>query len=130
MQRIPLSAHAECVDGPCGDLAGLVVRADTRALEYLVVRDTTAGHAMERLVPRGRVDPSAMNVVHLDCTLAELGKMQALNVQELVDPSAGKQGGAVYGSAGRYSVSDEERAPEGTGVLRLTQRVEATNGVI
>ena len=130
MQRIPLHAHAECTDGPCGDLAGVVVKADTRGVEYYVVRDNTPGHAIERLVPRLRVDPSAMHIVHLDCTLSEFEKMQPLNVQELVDPSAGKQGGTVYGHAGRYGVMDAERAPDGTGVLRETQRVEATDGVI
>lgn len=62
MQRIPLTAHAECVDGPCGELAGLV---------------TTPGHPIERLVPRVRVDPAATHGIHLDCTRAELGKMQA-----------------------------------------------------
>ena len=55
MHRIPLTAPAECVDGPCGGLAGLVIRADSRTLEYYVVRDTTPGHPIERLVPRVRV---------------------------------------------------------------------------
>src|SRR5438045_669656 len=131
MPRIPLTAHAECVDGPCGDLAGLCVRADTRALEYYVVRDTTPGHPIERLVPRARLDPSAPNLVHLNCTLEELGKMQPLNVQEIQAAApSGAHSGSFYGHAGGYGVMDSERAPEGTGVLRTEQRVEAKNGNI
>ena len=118
MQRIPLTAHAECVDGPCGELAGLVIRADSRTLEYYVVRDATPGHPIERLVPRARVHPAATTGIRLDCTLAELGKMEPLNVQELT------------ASGGRYGVEDSERAPDGTGVLRPDQHVEATDGKI
>jgi len=127
MQRIPLTAHAECTDGPCGDLAGLVIRADSRALEYYVVRDTSPGHPIERLVPRARADTAATGTLHLDCTLAELGKMQPLSVQEV---TTGRSGGTAYGHAGSYGVEDSERAPDGTGVLRPEQQVEATNGKV
>jgi len=129
MQKIPLAAHAECVDGPCGELAGLVIRADSRTLEYFVVRDITPGHPIERLVPRAQVDAAATNGIHLDCTLAELGKMQPLNVQE-VTTSGGKSSGTAFGHAGGYNVEDSERAPDGTGVLRPDQRVEASDGKI
>ena len=128
MARIPLTAHAECVDGPCGDLAGLVIRADSRTLDYYVVRDTTPGHPIERLVPRAQVDLAATNPIHLNCTVAELGKMQPLNVQEVT--AGGRSSGAVYGHAGGYGVADSERAPDGTGVLRQDQHVEATDGKI
>jgi hypothetical protein len=128
MQRIPLTAHAECVDGPCGDLAGLVIRADSRTLEYYVVRYTTPGHPIERLVPRARVDPTTANIIRVDCTLAELGKMQPLNVQE-VTASGGRSSGA-FGHAGGYGVADSERAPDGTGVLRPDQRLEASDGKV
>src|SRR5947209_3088198 len=113
MHQIPLTAHAECVDGPCGDLAGLCVRADTRAVEYYVVRDTTPGHAIERLVPRGRLNPEA-TPVRVDCTLAELGKLQPLNVQELqAGGPSGARGPASYGQAGGLGLVDAERAPDG-----------------
>ena len=128
MQRIPLTAQAECVDGPCGEVAGLVIRADSRSLEYYVVRDTTPGHAIERLVPRAQVDPAATSVIRLDCTLAELGKMQPLSVQEVT--AGGGSSSSAFGRAGSYSVEDSERAPEGTGVLRQDQRVEATDGKV
>jgi len=128
MQRIPLTAHVECVDGPCGDVAGLVIRADSRVLEYYVVRDTTPGHPIERLVPRARVNATTTNPVRVDCTLAELGKMQPLNVQEVTAAGGGSSG--AFGHAGSYGVADSERAPDGTGVLRLDQRVEASDGKI
>ena len=130
MQRIPLTAHAECVDGPCGDLSGLVVRADSRTLEYYVVRDTTPGHPLERLVQRARVerDPAGSASVKLDCSLAELAKLPPLSVQELVSSSGGK--GSSYGRAGDYRVMDSERAPDGTGVLRQDMKVEASNGKV
>jgi uncharacterized membrane protein len=124
MQRMPLTARAECADGPCGELTGLVVSADSRTLEYYVVRDTTPGHLIERLVPRARLDPASIDVVQLDCTRAELGKMQPLNVQEYGLTAPPKRGSGTMG------LVDSERAPEGTGVLRQTQRVEATNGNI
>jgi hypothetical protein len=130
MPRIPLTAHAECREGPCGALAGLVVKANSRTLEYYVVRDTTPGHPIERLVPRARVDPAVINVVHLDCTRDELGKMQPLNVQELTSAPEARSRGNSYGQAGGYSLVDSERPPDGTGVLRPDQRVEATNGKI
>ena len=82
VQRIPLTAKAQCADGARGDLSGLVVRADSRTLEYFVVLDNTEGHRIERLVPRtqGHLDPTG--VVALDCSYAQLTKMQPLNVQE------------------------------------------------
>jgi len=99
-------------------------------VEYYVVRDTTPGHAIERLVPRGRLNPEA-TPVRLDCTLAELGKLQPLNVQELqAGGPSGARGPASYGQAGGLGLVDAERAPDGTGVLRATQDVEATNGKI
>ncbi len=128
MHRIPLTAPAECVDGACGGLSGLVIRADSRTVEYYVVRDTTPGHAIERLVPRAQVDPAATTAIHLDCTLAELGKMQPLNVQEVT--AGGKSSGTTFGHVGRYGVEESERAPDGTGVLRQDQRVEATDGKV
>ena len=128
MLRIPLTAHAECTDGPCGDLSGLVIRADSRTLEYFVVRDTTPGHPIERLVPRAEIDPAAGSTMRLSCTLAELGKMQPLNVQEVT--SGGGSSSGAYGRAGGYNVADSERAPDGTGVLRQDQHVEATDGKI
>jgi uncharacterized membrane protein len=121
MQRIPLTAHAECTDGPCGDLSGLCVRADSRVLEYYVVRDTTPGHPIERLVARTRVDPGAISSVKLDCTREELAKMQPLNVQEMQQLKAGSS---------QSGVVDSERAPDGTGVLRQDQTVEAKNGKV
>jgi uncharacterized membrane protein len=125
MQRIPLTAHAECTDGPSGDLSGLIVRAETRALEYYVVGDTTPGHAIERLVPRARVDASSLTLLHLNCTLAELGKMQPLSEQQYALTGPPKSG-----SSGKYGLVDAERAPDGTGVLRASQVVEAKNGKI
>jgi uncharacterized membrane protein len=121
MQRIPLTAHAECADGPCGELSGLCVRADSRVLEYYVVADTTPGHPIERLVARTRVDPSAISTVKLDCTREELAKMQPLNVQEMQQLKAGSS---------QSGVVDSERAPDGTGVLRQNQVVEAKNGKV
>lgn len=121
MRRIPLTARAECVEGPCGELAGLVVRANSHSLEYYVVRDTTPGHPIERLVPCSRVDPVATNVIRLDCTRDELAKMQSLNVQEYQQLKA---------DSPEFGIVDSERAPDGTGVLRHVQRVEATNGNI
>ena len=88
MHRIPLTAPAECVDGPCGKLAGSVIKANSRTLEYYVVRDTTPGHPIERLVPRARVDATAINVIRLDCTLAELSKMQPLSPSAAASNSA------------------------------------------
>jgi uncharacterized membrane protein len=121
MQRIPLTAHAQASDGPCGELSGLVVSAEPPTLEYYVVRDTTPGHPIERLVPRARLDPAAIDMVRLDCTRDELGKMQPLSVQEYqqTDPKSSRMG-----------IVDSERPPEGTSVLRQTQKVEATNGNI
>src|SRR5947209_5203045 len=83
--------------------------------------ESAPGKPIERLVARTRVDPGTLNVVRLDCTLAELGKMQPLNVQERQQTKAG---------SGQMAVVDSERAPDGTGVLRLDQKVEATNGTI
>jgi len=128
MLRIPLTAHAECADGPCGDLTGLVIRADSRTLEYYVIRDTTPGHPIERLVPRAQVDPTTANPIHVGCTLAELGTMLPLNVQEVT--AAGDRSSGVYGHAGGHGVADSERAPDGTGVLRPDQHVEASDGKV
>jgi len=55
--------------------------------------------------------------------------MQPLNVQE-VTSGGGKSSGTAFGHAGGYSVADSERAPDGTGVLRQDQRVEATDGKV
>jgi hypothetical protein len=110
-------------------MVGLVIRADSRTLEYYVVRDTTPGHPIERLVPRANVDPVASIGIRVDCTLAELGKMQPLNVQE-VTTGGGKTSGTTFGRAGGYTVEDAERAPDGTGVLHPDQRVEASDGKV
>jgi uncharacterized membrane protein len=119
MQRIPLAAHAECVDGSLGELSGLVVSAEPPTLEYYVVRDTTPGHPVERLVPRARLDPAAIDVVRVGCTQEEFGKMQPLSVQEYqqTDPKGGQ-----------FGIVDAERPPDGMSVLRQAQKVEATNG--
>src|SRR5690242_3515575 len=105
MQRIPLTAHAECADGPCGELSGLIVRANQPLLEYYVVRDTTPGHPVERLVPRTRLDPTAIDTVRLDCTRDELGKMQPLSVQEFQQTDA---------RSSKTGLVDAERPPDGT----------------
>jgi hypothetical protein len=125
MHRIPLLAKADCTDGPTGNLSGLVVRAGNRTLEYFVVCDLTPGMPVEHLVPRSRVDAEAQNVVHLSCTRDELDRMPMLNVREYA-----LTGPPKAGTAGNRGIVDSERAPDGTGVLRQTQKVEATNGPI
>jgi uncharacterized membrane protein len=72
------------------------------------------------------MDRVASDVVHADCTLAELGKMQSLNVQEY-QATAPPRGAT---SSGQFKMVDSERAPDGTGVLRQQQKVEAKNGNI
>ncbi len=56
--------------------------------------------------------------------------MQPLNVQELTSAPEARSRGNSYGQSGQYSLVDSERPPDGTGVLRHDQRVEATNGKI
>jgi hypothetical protein len=74
---VPIDAKVLCADGPGGQSTRVSVNPLTRKVTHLVAREGGLRQT-ERLVPIGRVRGTADDLIHLDCTRQELGRMEPL----------------------------------------------------
>lgn len=75
LMEIALNTDVYCADDPCGRSTYIIVNPITDELTHLVVKEKKAPHA-ERLVPLASVAVSTPNRIDLQCTKAELEKME------------------------------------------------------
>ncbi len=145
MKEIPLDAHVECTDGPCGKSIALIVDRETRRVTHFAVEDESLRYApYQRLVPMDHVAETAPDLIRLKCTRDELNQMEPfIHTRYVVHESEdytkyeGGGGQGAPGEWGTYSVAgeastkvEEEQVPEGEVALHPGTRVHATDGLV
>jgi sporulation protein YlmC with PRC-barrel domain len=88
-----IGSEVACEDGPCAEVARVVVDPVARTLTHLVVKPKH-GHAVERLVPIDLVTAQG-DEVSLRCTESELEKLDAAEETHFLSPADSYAGYAV-----------------------------------
>ena len=138
MTEIAVDTSIECVDGPCGQCLTLIVDRETRKVTHLVLEDETLPHKpYQRLVPVDRVAAADKDLIRLNCTREEVGRMapfiQTHYIQKTELSYTMLQGGEgpsadASTSSVSYSTYEEEMVPEGAVAVRPGIDVVATDG--
>jgi hypothetical protein len=90
-----IGADASCTDGPCGEVARIIVNPVARAITHLVV-EPKHEHKHGRLVPLSLVE-TVPGGIRLNCTRAEFEKLDPAEEAQFLSAS-GWPGSEGYGS--------------------------------
>jgi sporulation protein YlmC with PRC-barrel domain len=142
--EIPLNAQVECTDGICGRSAFVLINPVLDEVTHLVVSEDSS--SKEYIVPVEVVSETISDTIFLNCTMADLEKMNPFVktefIEENVPPSAYNYGGLMYPGGTYYYmpfVSSEmkvqvpvehQQIPPGELAVRRGARVEATDGYV
>jgi sporulation protein YlmC with PRC-barrel domain len=131
---IELSPNAEiyCSDGPVGRVIYILVNHIKNEITHLVLREDAPPH-MERLVPLDRVSQSSIDKINVDCTRAEINKLEPFNFVEFIDVQDFSAGPNYifwpFVTPGTHWVSLEgKQIPHNELAFRRGAMVEATDG--
>jgi sporulation protein YlmC with PRC-barrel domain len=113
---IPVNAHVQCADGPCGRSTSVIVNPATRQVTHLVV-DEGKPESMSRLVPVEFVTQSTPHLICLSCGQAELEKMDPFVKVEYIEGT-------------EPFAEDYELVPPSELAEHRGARVEATDGPV
>jgi sporulation protein YlmC with PRC-barrel domain len=84
MLNIPINAQVRCTDGQCGKSSHVIVDPVQDTVTHFVVKDSGLPDNPDRLVSVERIADIGDNVIYLDCTRAELGKMEPFTTTHYV----------------------------------------------
>lgn len=76
--EIPLKAHVICADGQGGAVAGALVRAESRSITHVIVREEALS-LVRRLIPLDAVTETTSDTVRTRLTIGDLGAQEALD---------------------------------------------------
>jgi sporulation protein YlmC with PRC-barrel domain len=130
---VPINAEVHCADGLCGHSTYVVLNPITREMTHLVVKKQNFPHT-EFLVPVERVVKSTPHAIHLDCTRAELSKMNLFIKTEFVQSKIPRftmdsyMVWPYYIPERRVFTLEHEQIPPGELAVRRGALVEATDG--
>ena len=72
---IPIDAKVQCTDGQCGKSTFFIINPVMRIVTHFVVKDKRFPDNPDRLVPVAKIAEISGNLIHLDCTQAEVARM-------------------------------------------------------
>jgi hypothetical protein len=129
--EVPINAKVICPDGDGGCAIGIVVNPINDRITHVVVQEENIA-TLSRLVPVERIRESNADVIRLECTRAELGKMEIFSESEFIpydlSGSMFLQPYAVSAVGG--SVLEHEKIPPGELAVRRGSPVEACDGYV
>ena len=132
MNNIPLNAHVECADGPCGTSVAVIVDPKTLRATHVVVKGKKRPHT-QWLVPVEEVAEAGDDLIRLQCGADELAGMPPFIVkgyrQVAVPRYAGPDMAApVYSAETETLEVERQMTPEGQVAVRYGMEVVATDG--
>ncbi len=134
---MPVKAHVECLDGPCGQSTCVIIDPVTRFVTHVVVEDQDEPEA-QYLVPLKEIKLSMPHLIQLRCTKHELQHMPRF---VRIDYERRSVPYTLY-SSGDYMIGPtmimeddfvpipHEQVPEGELAVHPGARVEAADGPI
>ncbi len=134
MKNIPLNAHVECADGPCGTSVAVIVDPETLKATHVVVKGKQRPHT-QWLVPVEEVAEASDDLIRLQCGADELAGMPPFIVkgyrQVAVPRYVGPDMAAPVYSADTETLEVERQmTPEGKVAVRYGMEVVATDGPV
>ena len=136
MANVPINAHVECTDGPCGRSTNVIVNPVNHKLTHFALQDKSLPDNPTRLVQVGNVASATQQEIKLNCAKADVAKMTPFIVSNFVQqsgPGMAYASGEAYTS--QYVIDDtaydevqERNIPEGEFVLHGGMHVEAMDG--
>lgn len=119
---IPVSTQVECVDGPCGHSAGVIVSPKNQQVTHLIVKP----HGdLERLAPVNQIVEASPIRIRLRCTRDGLAHMDPFIEYERVMLVPGT---LMWVPEPQMISISHRRIPKGELAIECGSRVEATNG--
>jgi sporulation protein YlmC with PRC-barrel domain len=132
---ISISAKVNCTDGPCGESVHVILKPTTEEITHVVVNNGLFP-ATEYLVSMDYIEESTPELIRLNCTRAELSKMQVFDQVEFIPSEiTGFAAGPYmmwpyyYPEAG-FVQFDNEHIPANELAIRRETTVEATDGIV
>lgn len=134
MQNIPLNAHVECADGPCGTSVAVIADPETLKVTHVVVRGKERPHT-QWLVPVEEIAESSADLIRLRCGGDELAGMppfivtgyRQVEVPRYVGP---EMAAPVYSADTEVLTVERQMIPKGKVAVRYGMEVEATDGPV
>ena len=141
--EIPLNAQVECTDGICGHSVYVLINPVTEEVTHLVVKEDTSPNT-EYIVPLDMVAKTTTDTIWLNCTKAELEKMEPFIKTTFIQEKMPTMNfGYMGGGMGTYFYLpyitakttmqvpvEREQLPLGELAVRRGTRVEATDGYV
>ena len=128
---VPINAKVICQDGEGGHSIGIVVNPINDQITHVVVQEQNIS-ILSRLVPVERIRESDPDVIRMECTRGELGKMEIFSEAEFIpydlSGSMFLQPYAVSAVAG--TVLEHEKIPPGELAVRRGSPVQACDGYV
>jgi len=120
---IPVNAQVECVDGPCGHSAGVIVNPANQQITHLIFKL----HGDLRLAPVAQIVEASPTVIHLRCTKDELTHMDLFIEREyvMIIPDA-----SMWAPEPQVVSIPHRRVPKDELAIERGSRVEATDGQV
>jgi sporulation protein YlmC with PRC-barrel domain len=84
MKDIPIKARVRCTDGKCGQSTYLIVNPVKKAVTHFVVKYKKLPDNPDRLVPVEKIAEISGDVIHLNCSRAELADMHPFTTKRFV----------------------------------------------
>jgi hypothetical protein len=134
---IPVRAHVQCADGPCGKTAYIIIDPTKEEVTHVVV-EIGAFPISQRIVAVGEIDRATPDMIHLKCTRDQLDAMEHFVDTEFVPGFASFIGYAPgqywlspYVGPGAFVVKQErEHIPLGALAVKRGALVCATDGIV
>jgi sporulation protein YlmC with PRC-barrel domain len=138
MSDMPLSVSVRCTDGGCGQSVMVIVNPVSHKVTHLVIADESLPNNSTRLVPMGKVASTSEDGINLNCTKADVAKMQPFVEAHFVadsPPGGYYSSGQAY--AGQYVFNDSSydieqggRIPHDELPVYPGMQVEASDGKV
>jgi sporulation protein YlmC with PRC-barrel domain len=122
---IPVHAEVWCTDGLCGRSDELIVDPATEQVTHLIVKEGRDPY-LERLVPVERVANTSPGRVNLNCSAAQLGRMEHFVDRQYIPMWSA--GSFTMIAEPNIMVLSQERVPQGEIAIHHGAHVEAADG--
>ena len=94
--EVPISAKANCLDGPCGRTTHIIIIAAIEQITHLVVSDKSLPETTRYLVPIVNLVESSSGSIQLNCTREELSKMPIYDQMQFIPSGVNGSVGTPY----------------------------------
>ncbi len=139
---IAVGSKIICTNGSGGKSTALIVDPLSQSITHIAVVEESLTHGEERLVPIDRVTKTTRDEIHLNCTTADILKMEPFTRTHYLESTYGEDGYAytmpymtTYSDVTMapemgYITVQDRLVPEGSVAIHRGMEVEALDGMV